>query len=85
MTLRIIDPNKMSNAELDRVAVSAELQCKLKFRYRLLRDLSSDAPVKPWIVKGIIARGENERMDCSAWRHEIGSTLRARLCRCLWL
>jgi hypothetical protein len=73
MTLRSIDA--MNNAELDQLAVSNDRQQPLKFKYRLARDLSADPPAKPWIVKGVVARGET-----SAWIAPPGGMKSALLC-----
>ena len=73
MSLRPID--QMSHAELDHLAISTDRQCPLKFKYRLLRDLSPDPPAKPSIIKGVIVRGET-----SAWIAPPGGMKSALLC-----
>jgi hypothetical protein len=73
MSLRPID--QMTDAELDQLAVTTDRQRPLKFKYRLLRDLSLDPQAKPSIIKDIIVRGET-----SYWVAPPGGLKSALLC-----
>jgi hypothetical protein len=65
--LRAIDPIDASNAQLDAQILELESEArkrreKLKYRYRLIQELSFKPAPKKWIVKGLLAKGET-----SAW------------------
>ena len=66
---------KMSNGELDRLAVSRDRQQGLKFKFRLLQELGTDMPAKAWLIKNIIALKET-----SAWIAPPGAMKSALLC-----
>jgi AAA domain len=73
--MTVIPIDKMSNAELDRLAVSSDRQHGLKFKFRLLSDLGDDAPAKAWLIKNVIALKET-----SAWIAPPGAMKSALLC-----
>jgi hypothetical protein len=77
MRLRAIETT--DNAALDRVAVAVDRQRPLRFKYRLLSDLSPDPPAKGWIIKNVIAAGET-----SAWIGPPGSLKSALLAEMLF-
>jgi hypothetical protein len=64
----------MDNAQLDRLAIAADRQKPLRFKYRLLRNLSANPPARDWIIKNVIAAGET-----SAWIGPPGSLKSALL------
>lgn len=73
--MTVIPIDKMSNAELDRLAEASDRQRGLKFRFRLLSDLGEGAPAKAWLIKNIIALKET-----SAWIAPPGAMKSALLC-----